>query len=215
MVNQDEPRGWYSRGYLPHFDGGEFRMQFITCRLFDSLPQKILGQIELEIATRKPENVDRDTFLLAEKYLDKGYGRCFLKRREVAGVVRDSLLKFDGERYKLTAWVVMPNHIHLLLRPLPGNNLEMIMHSFKSFTALESNKALNRTGRFWMREAFDRYIRDSDHFGRAFRYIENNPVKAGLCERPGDWEFSSAWERQEKERQRFAGKDRAAIPTSE
>jgi REP element-mobilizing transposase RayT len=86
----------------------------------------------------------------------------------------------------------MPNHVHLLLRPRPANMLEKIMHSFKSFTALEANKVLGRTGSFWMREAFDRYIRDQEHFGRVFRYIENNPVKAGLCVSREDWEFSSA-----------------------
>jgi REP element-mobilizing transposase RayT len=67
------------------------------------------------------------------------------------------------------------------------------MQSFKSFTALEANRALNRTGKFWMREYFDRYIRDYNHFEKAFRYVENNPVKAGFCEKAEDWEFSSAF----------------------
>jgi len=190
-----EPRGWYSRGYLPHFDGGEFRTQFITCRLYDSLPQNVLDRIKEEIEIRKPENISRETFILAEKYLDKGYGQCFLAERGVAEIIRESLKKYDGERYKLHAWVVMANHIHLLLRPKQGNKLEKIMHSFKSFTAFECNKILGRDGTFWMRESFDRYIRDADHFERVFRYIENNPVKARMCATPEDWEFSSAWER--------------------
>jgi REP element-mobilizing transposase RayT len=189
----DEPRGWYSRGYLPHFDAGETRTQFITCRLYDSLPQNVLARIEEEIELRKPENISRETFILAEKYLDRGYGQCFLGNRSVAEIVRDSLLRYDGERYKLIAWVVMPNHIHLLLRALAGHKLEKIMHSFKSFTASESNKALGRRGAFWMRESFDRYIRNEEHFARTFRYIENNPVKAKICVSPEDWEFSSAW----------------------
>jgi putative DNA methylase len=89
----------------------------------------------------------------------------------------------------------MPNHIHVLLRPRPGHKLETIVHSLKSYTALEANKVLGREGQFWMREVFDRYIRDQEHFARTFRYIENNPVKAGLCARPEDWEFSSACKR--------------------
>ena len=190
----EEPRGWYTRGYLPHFDAGEFRSQFLTCRLYDSLPQKVLKRISDEIRIRKPENISRETFLLAEKYLDQGYGQCFLKKRAVAKIVIDSLLQYDDDRYKLFTWVVMPNHIHLLLRPRPGNKLEKIMHSFKSYTAFEANKDLGRDGSFWMREAFDRYIRDQGHFARVQRYIENNPVKAGLCKRPEDWEFSSAFE---------------------
>ena len=133
-------RGWYSRGYLPHYDGGETRTQFITCRLYDSLPQKVLARFRKELELRKVENIERETLILAEKYLDKGYGQCFLRGREIAGTVRDSLLKYHGERYRLIAWVVMPNHIHLLLRPNAGYKLEKIMHSFKSFTASESNK---------------------------------------------------------------------------
>lgn len=92
----------------------------------------------------------------------------------------------------------MPNHAHVLLRPNRGIKLEKIIHSLKSFTATESNKVLGRSGAFWMREAFDRFIRDADHFARAFKYIENNPVKAGLCERPEDWEFGSAYARKMK-----------------
>ncbi len=206
MNDSKSPKGWYSRGYLPHFDAGEARTQFITCRLYDSLPQELLAKIRKEIEIRKPDDIERETLLLAEKYLDKGYGQCFLGRREVAEIVRDSLKKFDEVRYTLKAWVVMPNHIHLLLRPLAGHTLEEIMHSFKSYTALQSNRALQREGQFWMRETFDRYIRDTDHFGRAFRYIENNPVKARLCKKPEDWEFSSAWERRH-----LAGNDREAI----
>lgn len=190
--NESEPRGWYSRGYLPHFDAGESRTQFITCRLYDSLPQNILTRIAEEIELRKPENISRETFILAEKYLDNGYGQCFLGKRAVAEVIRDTLKKFDGEKYKLHAWVVMPNHIHALMRALKGHKLEKIMHSIKSYSASEANKLLGRKGHFWMRETFDRYIRDSDHFERAFRYIENNPVKAKLCSKPEDWEFSSA-----------------------
>jgi putative DNA methylase len=120
-----------------------------------------------------------------------------LKHAEVAEVVKASLMKFDGERYKLIAWVIMPNHIHLLLKPINDWGLETILHSFKSFTASEANNVLERNGKFWMRESFDRYIRDAKHFGKAFRYIENNPVKAGLCEKPKDWKFSSAYFRKD------------------
>jgi len=205
--DDSSPRGWYTRGYLPHYDAGASRAQFITCRLYDSLPQSVLDRIRREIEVRKPEDVKRETLILAEKYLDRGYGQCFLRRRVVAEVVRDALKKYDGERYRLFAWVVMPNHVHFLLRQGPGHDLEKILHSFKSFTSLESNKRLGRSGRFWMRESFDRYIRDADHFGRAFRYVENNPVKAGLCSAPEDWEFGSAWERTQLERRHLAGDD--------
>ena len=195
MNDSRATKGWYTRGYLPHFDAGPIRTQFMTFRLFDSLPQSVLERIKQELEIQQPENISRETFMLAETYLDKGIGECFLRRREIATIVKDTLLKFDGERYQLNAWVVMPNHAHVMFRPEEGQTLEKIMHSIKSYTALQANKLLGRKGPFWMRESFDRYIRDADHFGRVFRYIEHNPVKAGLCERPEDWEFSSAWER--------------------
>ena len=193
-MNVDSPKGWYSRGYLPHFDDS-LKTQFITCRLYDSLPQKTLERFRTELAAKKVEDIDREVMLLIEKFLDSGYGECFLKKREVAEIVRDSLQKFGGERYKLIAWVIMPNHIHLLLKPLNDWTIEKIMQSFKSFTASEANKFLDRGGKFWMREYFDRYIRDTEHFEKAFRYIENNPVKAGFCKKPEEWEFSSAYKK--------------------
>lgn len=197
----DDPRGWYSRGYLRRFDGGGSKSQFITCRLADSLPAGVIDRIRQEIEIRQPDHISRETFVLAEKFLDAGHGKCLLLDPRVAGIVRDAILYLAARgRYKLYAWVIMPNHIHLLLRPSPGIQLEKIIHSLKSFTGLEANRLLGRKGRFWMREAFDRYIRDDDHFARAFRYIENNPVKAGLCESPEMWEFGRAFGRPESER---------------
>jgi putative DNA methylase len=165
----------------------------LTCRLYDSLPQGVLDRIREELAVRRPEHIQRETYILAEKYFDRGYGQCFLRVVQVARIVKETLLKYDGVKYKLFAWVIMPNHIHLLLRPLPGNSFERIMHSLKSYTASEANKLLGRKGAFWMRESFDRFIRDDEHFAGAKRYIHNNPVKAGLCTAPSDWEFGSAW----------------------
>ena len=157
------------------------------------MPQIVLKKIRKELELINSEDIERKKLILAEKYLDQGYGQCFFRHRDVAEIVRDSLLKFDRERYNLFAWVIMPNHVHTLLRPQPGFSLAQIAHSFNSYTALKANRVLNREGPFWMREPFDRYIRDADHFNRTVRYIENNPVKAGLCVRPEDWEFSSAW----------------------
>jgi REP element-mobilizing transposase RayT len=107
--------------------------------------------------------------------------------------VQEAILFFDTDRYLLSAWVVMPNHVHLVTTPLPGKQLAKIMQSLKSFTANEANKELERKGRFWMPDYFDRYVRNRRHFAAAIHYVENNPVKAGLCRRPEDWPFSSAW----------------------
>ncbi len=109
-------------------------------------------------------------------------------------MVQNALLYFDKERYKLIAWVIMPNHIHILLKPKADNSLSDIVHSIKSFTAQKANEMLNRRGKFWQEDYFDRYIRDSKHFVSVLNYIENNPVKAGLCKTKSDWEFSSAFD---------------------
>lgn len=85
----------------------------------------------------------------------------------------------------------MPNHVHVLFTPLGGWCLAEILRSWKSFTTKEANKLLGQTGHFWQHEYFDRFIRDSGHFGRVVEYIEHNPVKAGLCDSPADWPFGS------------------------
>lgn len=186
------PRGWYSRGYLPHFDGGELT-QFLTYRLADSLPQNVLKNLQLQVEQKLI--TDRELLINIEKYLDQGIGNCYLRNPKVAEIVEENLLRFADVKYQLHAWVIMPNHLHLLLTPKKGFSLSEIVHSCKSYTSTKANKVLNRIGRFWFPEPFDRYIRDNDHFEKAFNYIERNPVKAGLCENQSDWRFSSAWHR--------------------
>ncbi len=188
------PKGWYYRGYLPHFDGGEIP-QFLTYRLADSLPQNVLEKWRIEL--EKDEISDADFRQRIEKYLDQSYGSCFLRDKRIAKIVRENLLYFDEKKYKLYSWVIMPNHIHQLLTPKAEFSLSEIVHSCKSYTANEANKVLGRSGRFWFQEPFDRYIRDYKHFEDTIDYIENNPVKAGLCKDFKDWEFSSAYKRKE------------------
>jgi REP element-mobilizing transposase RayT len=189
------PKRWHSRGYLPHFDGGQIA-QTITFRLADSLPRSILEAWKHELARAGRVDIDAELRQRIEAYLDRGYGDAYLRNPRVAGLVQDALLYFDGERYRLSAWVVMPNHLHFLLTPAYGHPLSQIMKSIKSYTSHEANRILGRKGQFWMEDYFDRYIRDAKHFAAAIAYIENNPVKAGLCKRAIDWQFSSAaWDR--------------------
>ena len=157
-----------------------------------TLPQQLMETWRSEI--RKEAGVDIEATLRRriEIYLDHGHGQCYLKNPDVAELVQQALLFFDGDRYKLSAWVIMPNHVHALVTPHKGRELSRILHSLKSYTATEANKLLARRGTFWQPESFDRYIRDAKHFASVVRYIENNPVKARLCERPGDWPYSSA-----------------------
>ena len=188
-----QPDGWHGRGYLPHFDGGEIP-QIITFRLHDSMPQELLESWRQELLARDGAlmNADAEMRRRIEAYLDRGCGSAYLKDARVATLTQDALLHFDGARYRLSAWVIMPNYAHALLAPCPGHKLSDIMHALKSYTAHEANRILRRRGDYWQHEYFDRYIRDAKHFAAAVRYIENNPVKAGLCPAPEAWPFSSA-----------------------
>ncbi len=119
-------------------------------------------------------------------------GSCLLREPEIAARVEETLLHFQGDRYVLSAWCVMPNHVHVVVTPLGDHNLSSILHSWKSFSAHEINKRLGRQGSLWEEEAFDHIVRDERSMERFVRYIENNPVAAGLCNRPESWPFSSA-----------------------
>ncbi len=132
-----------------------------------------------------------------EELLDAGYGACYLREARVARVVESALLYFDGIGYRLLAWVVMPNHLHVLIETLPGPTITQVVYSWKSFTAREVNKLFGLTGQFWQRDYFDRVIRDERHLVNALEYIHNNPVKAGLVLLAEDWPYSSAsrWKR--------------------
>jgi REP element-mobilizing transposase RayT len=173
-----------SRGYLPHVDAPNL-FQHIVFRLADSLP----AQLRIDIA--KSHRNDRPVAI--EAALDAGHGRRELARPDIASMVQSALFAFDGERYALIAWCVMPNHLHALAAINPGYTLGQIIHSWKSFTAKEANRLLGRVGRFWAPEYFDRFMRDEQHLVRTAAYIEGNPVSAGLCENVDEWRFSSAW----------------------
>ncbi len=190
-----KPQGsnpWHNRGYLPHFDPGEI-VQSITFHLGDAMPKTVIKRWKLELERLDDEDARIELYQRVEKYLDKGHGRCYLRNPTVASMVQNSLLHFDDDRYKLISWVIMPNHVHLLLKPKENHSLSDIVHSIKSFTAQKANEMLKRKGQFWQVDYFDRYIRDYEHFVSTVNYIENNPVKAGLCKAKGDWKFSSAY----------------------
>ena len=189
---KNELKEWHSRGYLPHFDGGELP-QFITFRLFDSLPQVVLTKWKGELEREKSLEAEIILRRRIETYLDQNFGKCYLKCEQVAALVQNALLFFDGERYRLLAWVIMPNHIHFLVTPFEKQSLSNIVQSLKIFTAKEANKLLNRQGKFWQSDYFDRYIRDYEHFTKVVSYIENNPVKARLCQSKSEWRFGSAY----------------------
>lgn len=179
-------KGWYASKNLPHFDS-QGAQQFITYRLDDSLPAERRG--EWEALLKIEDNVEKRKKL--EAYLDRGLGACHLRDARIAELVQGNLWHHDGVKYRLLAWVVMPNHVHALIEVwrVP---LGKILQGWKGYTAKEATRVLGRQGTFWAEDYFDRYIRDEEHRQRVVRYIEHNPVKAGLARAPEDWPWSSA-----------------------
>ncbi|MHB1768350.1 MAG: transposase [Phycisphaerae bacterium] len=183
-------RGWHSRGYLPHGDPGN-RPIHLVLRLYDSLPKHLLARWEEELRGGAPDREDQRRQRI-EAALDQGIGACWLKQPNVARIVADALNHFNGDRYTLHAWVIMPNHVHALTTPAAAVTLSSIMHSWKSFTAKQANGLLERTGQFWMEETYDRVMRNRKEVIATKAYIEQNPVAAGLCGHPAHWPWSSA-----------------------
>jgi type I restriction enzyme R subunit/putative DNA methylase len=196
--------GIHSRGYLPHVkrEGASY---FVTFRLTDSLPKDVLLRFEREheevlrhlpanATAARAEEIHRELRRKVERYLDRGIGECHLRRPEIAQLVAEALRHFHEQHYVLDDWVVMPNHVHVILWPMPNRTLSDILRSRKGHTAREANLLLGRTGEtFWQRESFDHWIRNDDEKSRIRRYIRMNPVNARLCKAPEDWKWSSAW----------------------
>ncbi|MEX2579141.1 MAG: class I tRNA ligase family protein [Verrucomicrobiales bacterium] len=186
---------------LPHWtqEGATYA---ITFPLADSVPKRVLDQWRQErdgILARAKEQ-DRELTRAeamelrelhserVEAFLDQGRGECVLEDAAAAAAVEEALRFFDGERYRLIAWCVMPNHVHAVVQPMEGNSLESVLHSWKSFTANSVNKALGRSGKLWQDESYDHLIRDEDDLRNQVSYVLRNPEVAGL----GDWKWVGA-----------------------
>jgi len=119
-----------------------------------------------------------------EDFLDQGAGACVLRQPHTADIVASALRKFDGIRYRLLAWCVMPNHVHIVFQPLMQFELAGILHAWKSYTSVEINRQLSRSGALWQKEYYDHLIRDGEQLTRAIRYTAENPAKAGMKKWP-------------------------------
>ncbi|MBU0607517.1 MAG: transposase [Armatimonadetes bacterium] len=185
------PRGWHSRRYLPHFNGGEI-LQMVTFREEDSLPRHLVDYWRRRLEDNRTDEEMAAYLESVESCLDYSDKPSFLARPDIAAIVQHALLHFDGLRYRLLAWVVMSNHAHVILQPLDPHDLTDILQSWKGWSAREANRVLCRKGRFWSVDYFDQFIRDEEHLARSIEYIERNPVKVGLCDSPEEWQWSSA-----------------------
>jgi REP element-mobilizing transposase RayT len=192
------------RGYLPHWEA-EGATYFVTFRLADSLPKSVRESYRYErndivltaqrqdrqLSAAELKRLDELFGERIEAYLDSGSGACCLANPRIAGMVAEALQFFEGRRYRQFAWSVMPNHVHCVFRPLPNWPLDKIMHGWKSFTAKEADKILNRAGDFWESEYFDHVIRNEQEFHRYIEYVATNPQRAGLRDWKWVWVRSS------------------------
>ncbi len=177
---------YYARN-LPHWHP-ENRAIFLTFRLYGSLPVDVvkrLARLQKEL---------RKQFLEAERNLDSGQsGPKWLAEPEIAEIAESALLQGEDPLgfYLLEAYVIMPNHVHVLLHPRVP--LPRITKGLKGVSARQANVALGRSGKpFWQDESFDHWVRDLAQLERIRSYIEMNPVKAGLAKTPEEWRWSSA-----------------------
>ena len=208
----------YAHGLLPHWrqDGCTY---FVTFRLADSLPKEVVEgwkrhreawlrghgidpksqvwvqelrklspALQREFETEFGERLDR--------FLDAGHGSCVLRVPKLGGQVARSLSYFDGERVLAGDYVVMPNHVHAIMRPIGEHELEDVLQSIKSYTAHEINRMLGSEGQVWQKESYDHIIRDHDELRAYQRYIRENPVKARLS--PGGYVLSEEKRYQEE-----------------
>ncbi len=196
--DREAERAEYRR-HLPHWiqSGCTY---FVTFRLIDSLPQSQLREWREErqlwlrarglqlpadlpkLSTGEQREYHRHFTRRWHEWLDAGYGDCLLREARFAEVVSNALLFFDGQRYALGDFGLMPNHVHLLITPLGGYAPGQLLQSVKRYSAREINKLRGETGSVWMTESFDHLVRSLEQLAHYRRYIRENPEKAGLRE---------------------------------
>ena len=200
MTSRDDYRGWYTSRKLPHFDSPD-AIQFLTFRLADSLPADVLRSLKTAVDLLAKNDQPNAMRARIEKYLDRGYGCCLLAHPSMAATLQQAFKFYAGKRYQLIAWCIMPNHVHVLIKPAcPLSRIAQGWKTYSARWALQNAEKLQLqlpAGGFWMRGYWDRYIRNEAHLHAAVDYIHQNPVKAGLCPRAESWMWSSAGESSE------------------
>jgi REP element-mobilizing transposase RayT len=209
-MSQFDYKESYQRN-LPHIQPPDATF-FVTCRLAGSLPQSVIAQWKKErqwleyLEKANPAyhtlvrlNFERAWFAKFESLLDGGaFGPLWLGDDRVAATVAESLRYHDERVYRLKAYSIMRNHVHLVIKPLPisreddaaYHSLSSIMQSLKGYTAFKCNRILDREGEFWAHESYDHYVRDAEEWRRIVNYVLNNPVKAGYVENWRDWKWN-------------------------
>ena len=207
----------YYKRNLPHFlpDGYAY---FVTIRLANTIPMQVYNEIKEKYNAELKringyDNKEKkyDEYVTLQKYvfrkyeriLDKAdFGKKWLQDKRIAKIVRSALFYNDSKKYDLIAFTIMPNHVHIIIRPYKEETTEsvelksrqyiltVIIGNIKSYTATMANRILNKRGAFWQHESYDHVIRDEKELMRIIEYILNNPVKARLCNSPDEWKWN-------------------------
>ncbi|MBO9368155.1 MAG: transposase [Chloroflexi bacterium] len=203
----------FYRRHLPHFQPPG-AILFVTFRLYNSLPSDVIERliqesealersfVSMEPSQHLPHILEAKKKMFAkwDAVLDQlRPGPRWLENDEIAQIVADALHYLDGKKYELIAYCIMPNHVHVVFKPLIKTQDEQgeyyypvyeIMRSLKGFTAWKINRILNQKGAFWQEESYDHVVRDESELQRIVEYVLMNPVKAGLVESPEMWKWS-------------------------
>ncbi|MGJ3244130.1 MAG: transposase [Opitutales bacterium] len=188
FMEEEQPESLRWRYRLPHWDLGRSGTYFLTLRCAGSLPAEVVQRLadlkvraaRLTLKDAEVQQLERLRFLTLDNYLDQHRGFSPFKQRAAAEKLAD-VLKEGCLGWGFPVWVIMPNHIHLLARPaVDAVPLKRFIQRFKGMSARLLNLSLNRSGRFWQQDTFDRWIRSALHLRRTRNYIRKNPEKAGL-----------------------------------
>jgi REP element-mobilizing transposase RayT len=179
-----------SQNRLPHWRQDR-AAYFVTYRLHDSVPEVLMNkwrEDRYQWCEEHPRPWSTDTEAeyhkrfssIIDRHLDDGHGSCLLREPANAEIVAGAFHHYDQRNYLLHAWVIMPNHVHVLVSPGESDSLNRIVAGWKRFTGTRINARTGASGAFWQKDYFDRLIRDWDHFMNVARYIRRNPIKAKL-----------------------------------
>ena len=198
------------RRNLPHIQPPGATL-FLTTHLHGSLPVQAMlrlrqeAQLRLEAIDRRVNSAERHDLIssVENRYFGRfddlldnaSQGPVWLSNPVIARMVGETLHNRDGVTYDLIAFCIMPNHLHIILTPLPdGENgyfsISRIMHVLKGYSARNGNEILGRKGNFWQAESYDHYVRDANELQRIVYYVIANPVKAGLVEDWANWPWT-------------------------
>ncbi len=197
------------RRNLPHIQpiGG---LLFVTYHVKGSIPHQQIEKWAADYECEKMQiqhsgKTDKETqlsllreqyFFKYDKYLEKQGEMHFIKDEKLAKVVANSLHFWDGKKLELICYCIMSNHVHATFQLYEHDEnekpvyLDVILKSIKQFSATACNQLLERKGKFWQEESYDRLVRDSNELHNVIEYTLDNPIKAGLCQNRNDWKWS-------------------------